>query len=268
MNEIGAVIERYRPHILGLSEANLFQYHDPNKVQIPEYTLHTCPTLSNDQLRVSRVVVYTHNSLVVKSRPDLMDDRISSIWMEVGLPTKKKILICNTYREWGYLRQGNNSSRAVTEQLFRWKIFIAQWEKAISEEKEVIVTGDINIDSLKWMRDDLPPSDSIHKLKTLIELLFEKIIPHGVSQQVTRATHSWPGQQDSCLDHLYTNQPNKLSEVTLHSQGSDHKLLLVTRYAKSIIRNVRYIRNGASRGLMKLILKLKLRQLGGLMFIA
>ena len=48
---------------------------------------------------VSRVVVYTHNSLVVRRRYDLEDENISSIWLEVGLPRKKKILVCNAYRE-------------------------------------------------------------------------------------------------------------------------------------------------------------------------
>ena len=72
-----------------------------------------------------------------------------------------------------------------------------QWEKAVLEDKEVIVTGDINFNSFKWMKDDLPANDSIHKLRTLFDLLFEKIIPHGVSQLVNVATHSWPGHEDS-----------------------------------------------------------------------
>ena len=138
--------------------------------------------------------MYTHNSLVVELRPDLMNSNISAIWLEVGLPRKRKILVCNTYREWGHLRQEDDSSHSVSEQLERWKLFIKQWEAAIREDKEVIVTGDININSLKWMRDDLPSTDSTQKLKLLIELLFERIVPLGVSQQVTVATRSWPGQ--------------------------------------------------------------------------
>ena len=191
MTEIEPNIQQHRPHIFGLSEANLFSQHGLNNVQLPDYTLHTCPTLSNNQLNVSRVVVYTHNSLVVKPRPDLMNNKISSIWLEVGLPRKRKILVCNTYREWGHLRQEDKSSHSVPEQLERWKVFINQWEAAIREDKEVIVIGDININSLKWMKDDLPSNDSTQKLKALTELLFEKIIPLGVSQLVTVATRSW-----------------------------------------------------------------------------
>ena len=55
-------------------------------------------------------------------------------------------------------------------------------------------------------------------------------------------THSWPGQEDSCIDHLYTNKPDKLSPVTTHFHGgSDHKMVFTVRYAKSMSRNVRYI---------------------------
>ena len=111
--------------------------------------------------------MYTHKSLVVKLRPDLMDDKTSAVWLEVGLPRRRKILVCNYYREWGYMRQADKSSHSVPAQLERWSAFLAQWERAIGEDKEVIVTGDINLNSLKWMRDDLPASDSIHKLRSL-----------------------------------------------------------------------------------------------------
>ena len=248
-NEIQAIVNKYHPHILGLSEANFHSYHDRDKVQLPDYTLHTCPTLDNPELKVSRVVVYTHSSLVVKLRPDLMDHSISSIWMEIGLPGRSKILVCNTYREWQYLGQKDSSSRTVAAQLTRWELFLQQWDLAIREDKEVIVTGDINIDSFKWCRDDLPSTDSTYKLRPLIELLFERIIPQGFSQQVCAATHSWAGQHPSCIDHLYTNKPEKITEVQAHiNGGSDHKLISVVRYAKAIKRNVRYIRKRCFKG--------------------
>ena len=47
-----------------------------------------------------------------------MDDIFSSVWIEAGLPNKKKILIGNVYREWGYLRQSDPAkSRDLSEQL-------------------------------------------------------------------------------------------------------------------------------------------------------
>ena len=73
--EIETVIANHHPHVLGLSEANLRSDHDLGLVQQPDYDLHLCPTSSNPALGISRVVVYTHKSLVVKRRADLEDDR-------------------------------------------------------------------------------------------------------------------------------------------------------------------------------------------------
>ena len=243
INEIETIIDGYRPHVFGLSEANLHLQHDISNVQFTDYNLHTCLSLQAPNLRTSRVVVYTHKSLIVKLRPDLMDDKFSSVWIEAGLPHQRKILICNAYREWGYLNQADQSSRTIEAQLDRWKIFIAQWELAISEGKEVICLGDINIDHLKWTRNNLSPNSVTARLKPLIDLLFEKIIPLGISQCVTTATRSFPNQEDSGIDHVYTNKPDKLAPVIAVNQGgSDHKLLFVTRFSKSIQRNVRYIK--------------------------
>ena len=67
-----------------------------------------------------------------------------------------------------------------------------------------------------------------HSPKSLINELFDRIIPHGVSQLVTGATRIERGQPRTGLDHLYSNKPEKLSSVQTHLTGmSDHKLLKV-----------------------------------------
>ena len=78
-NDIETIIDGHKPHVLGLSEANLRAEHDQANVQLTDYQLHTALTLHNQDLQVSRVVVYTHNSLVVKRRHDLEDFNIASI---------------------------------------------------------------------------------------------------------------------------------------------------------------------------------------------
>ena len=242
-NDIETVIGGHKPHILGLSEANFKMEHDLAGVQHSDYVLHTSPTLQNPDLGIARVVVYTHNSLVVKRRPDLEDDTVSAIWLECGLPRQRKILVCHAYREWQHLGQADMSSGTLAAQLHRWNILLNMWEKALLEGKEVILMMDANLDFLKWTRDDLPTTDSTKRLKPLIEQLFSKIFPHGVSQLVTVPTRFWPGTPGSGLDHIYTNKPSKLSEVHTEFQGgSDHKLLKITRYSKSLRKNVRYVR--------------------------
>ena len=236
-NEIEAVIDDHKPHMLGLSEANLRAGHDQTKVQLTDYNLHTAQTLDNPDLLVSRVVVYTHNLLVVKRRYDLEDKNILSIWLEIGLPRKRKFLVCHAYREWRHLNQGDHSSGTLEAQHDRWKQFLTQWERALGENKEVIVAMDANIDFLKWTSDSLQPG-----IKPLVNDLFSNIFPLGVTQMVKSPTRFWPGHPPSGLDHLYTNRPEKLSEVFSEHAGSDHKIIKVTRSAKSIKRNVRYVR--------------------------
>ena len=243
IDEIKGLFDEYKPDIFGISEANFFKHHDINKVQIENYDLHLCTTLDNPTLNISRVAVYTHKSLNVKPRPDLMDNKISAIWLEVGHPGTKKILICNAYREWGYMRQQDNSSRSDAAQLARWETFISKWQTALYEEKETIVLGDMNIDCLKWSLEDLPSTNRTYKQKALIRLIFENIFPLGVSQHVRVPTYSSPGQTPSGIDHLYTNRPEKITDVIAHQNGgSDHKILEVTRLTKAIQRKPRYIR--------------------------
>ena len=242
MREIENVVDGYHPHIMGISESNFMKNHNVEKVHIPNYKFIPAKTLSNPNLNVSRVAVYMHDSLVGKVRNDLMDDNFSSIWLEVGLPRKKKILICQVYREFQYLHQVDHSSRRVSEQLARWLIFLDQWERGIAEGKECVVLGDMNLNHQNWTRQDLPSSDQSVTFKPLISALFNKILPHGVSQLINVPTRSQGCQSQSGLDHLYTNRPDKLSPAqVINWGGSDHKMIFVTRYSKSIRSNARYI---------------------------
>ena len=243
-HEIEALIAADRPHILGLSEANLKKETDLSCVQHDEYTLHTAPTLQNHQLGISRMVVYTHSSLVVKRRHDLEHESISAIWLELGMPRQKKIIVGNVYREWQHMGQGpNNTTGSIAAQLQRWIIFIDMWEKALGEGKEVLVLGDINIDFLKWTQSNLPVNDSSVRLKQLNDQLFSRIFPLGVSQLVSTPTRVSPSDPPSGLDHIYSNKPEKCSDVRVEfNGGSDHKVLKITRFSKSEVRSSRYVR--------------------------
>ena len=147
-----------------------------------------------------------------------MSDTCSSICLEVGLPRHKRFLVCQTYREWQLLNQGqDNSSQSVAEQLARWTEFLDQWDKALDTGLEVHTLGDMNINHLNWTDQSLPASNQTSRLRPLINALFTRILPQGVSQCVRGATRHWPNQTSSGLDHYYTNRPDKLSEVQLSS---------------------------------------------------
>ena len=129
--------------------------------------------------------MYTHKDIVAKLRADLMCNTYSSIWLEIGLPGHKRFLVSQSYREWQ--QKGSTSSSSLPEQLVRWLVFLEQWERALAEDKEVIVAGDMNINHLDWT-DDITASNQTKKLRPLITELFSRIFPHGISQLVTSAT--------------------------------------------------------------------------------
>ena len=70
---------------------------------------------------------------------------------------------------WKHLNQADNSSGSINAQLDRWVMFLDQWERALLEDKEVVVAMDANLDFLKWTRSDLPANDGTRALKPLIE---------------------------------------------------------------------------------------------------
>ena len=126
---------------------------------------------------------------------------------------------------------------SIPEQRTRWNVILNLWEKALKEDKDVIVLMDANIDSLTWNKDPnlLPPNHRSVKMRGLAEDLFSRIFPHGVSMMVFEATRAENRAEAACLDHVYSNKPEKLSPVqTLWTGMSDHKLLKVKRFSKTI----------------------------------
>jgi hypothetical protein len=106
-------------------------------------------------------------------------------------------------------------------------IFLDKCEKALATGKQLIVLGDCNLDHLKFNRSGV--------LQPLVGGMMDKVYPHGVVQCVQGATHFWPGQTTSGLEHIYTNVPDKMSQVEVKICGSsDHRLILATRHCKNI----------------------------------
>ena len=181
----------------------------------------------------------------MKRRTDLEDESLSAIWLEVKLGRQRSIIVGNAYREWGH--SGDPLTRTIPAQLARWQLFLSKWELALSENKEVVVLMDANIDYMKWNRPDLPPNDNSRKLQPLVDELFSRILPLGVSQVVQGPTRIGPngkgGQVASGLDHIYTNQPFKLTGIQAEYSGiSDHKIIRASRHASELKMGPRYVK--------------------------
>ena len=94
--DIKEIINTHKPLVLGLGEAQFKSDHDLAEVQQPGFTLHL--DSSQASLGVSRCAVYTHESLAVKRRHDLETEGIYTVWLQLGLPHQKEILVMCGYR--------------------------------------------------------------------------------------------------------------------------------------------------------------------------
>ena len=71
----------------------------------------------------------------------------------------------------------------------------------------VLITGDFNVRSTNWWKNDLPTSEGtqVNSLTT----------SYGLSQVISDRTHILPNSS-SCIDLIFTNQPNLVTESGVH----------------------------------------------------
>ena len=134
-----------------------------------------------------------------------MTNSFSSIWLELGKPRQKKILVCYLYREWQYLMQDTEDSSTIEAQYDRWISFLDQWEMAICSGREILVLGDVNLNFLTWTNNNSPMTSHTYKLRSLTAALFDRIIPYGFVQLINVATRLVAGCEPSGLDHVYSS---------------------------------------------------------------
>ena len=111
-----------------------------------------------------------------------MVSEFNTVWLEMGLSNRKKILISQVYREWQQL--GATYTVSIPEQLGRWEKYLTQWEKALNTGLEVISIGDFNLNHCNWTDPNVSFSSQTYKLRSLISALFTRILPFGVCQRV------------------------------------------------------------------------------------
>ena len=71
----------------------------------------------------------------------------------------------------------------------------------------------MNLNFLNWCDSDISTYSQTYKLRSLVSELFNRIMPHGFVQLVSVATRVGRGQEPTGLDHIYSNFPEKLSDI-------------------------------------------------------
>ena len=146
--EIEAVIIQYRPDVFIISESNLLESVSEEDRHIAGYRI-LLPKTSTVQ-NVSRLVMLVKEDLNYKLLDEYSDKEIAAVWIRIGSKGKKPMVVAGIYREHQFLnKEKPNPSGTDQEQLRRWNIFLDKWRKA-ARGQDVTVTGDTNLDFLKW----------------------------------------------------------------------------------------------------------------------
>ena len=242
LSEIKKLVKKEKPHILGVSEAELWKkWHDIKSLAVPGYDL-LLPLSWNSHGR-ARIVVYVKKTMQYEQIRDLEDHDLQTIWLRAGFKNMKQIFISHQYREHTNCM---GSSMACQKEVLQK--MVSKWEIAATYEthdsqNELHIMGDFNLDCYKgkWLNGN-------YCLKPLATMVLDTCNILNLTQivnQVTRIQYNSVSKEisSSCLDHLYCNAKYRISDVSIISTGaSDHDGILYTRYAKEPLPPRRTIR--------------------------
>ena len=88
--ELENIIKKHKPAVFGICEANLRLETDVCEVNIENYELLTVRAMQNQQIKMSRIVVYIRKDVQYIRRENLENDVDSAIWLDVKFKGGKK----------------------------------------------------------------------------------------------------------------------------------------------------------------------------------
>ena len=237
LTEIKQYIESKRPHSLGIIEADLFgtnlqssrkKYTTEEikaKLMIDGYNLEL-PTSWNTYGQ-ARIICYVSED-VKYNRKIFNDEHIPSITLEIGLGKASKTLVHYFYREWKNGVTGESDSESQVRHLQQ---HIAQWKQLTSTGRQVVALGDANVCALQWNEPNYRNKILANEIQTFLleESCFQMV------NKYTRVQNVAGKFQYSCLDHIYSNVPEKCNVPEFFSSmSSDHLPVTVTKCSREL----------------------------------
>ena len=240
LQDIKNFIENKKPHVLGIIETDIFSPKSQNRrrskfntaevksnLNIEGYSLELpCTWETHGQ---ARILVYVSNDIKYKKKVlSNSDNDLPSITLEIGLGRARKTIVNYYYREWTSGVTGDSSMTGQQERLVR---HISQWKQLASQGRDFVSLGDANLCALSW-------NDPDYRHKNLASQVQSFCLEENCHQLVngfTRIQSYGNTVQQSCLDHITTNVPDKCSIPEISAGGmSDHMAVIITKYSRDI----------------------------------
>ena len=106
---------------------------------------------------------------------------------------------------------------------------VNHWREISESKRDYVSLGDANLCSLKWYNDDY----NLHDQAAQVQSFLLDSASSQVVKDFTRSEIVQGGQLSrSCIDHCYTNVPEKLSVPEVVAvDDSDHLSVVVTKFS-------------------------------------
>ena len=115
--EMHLLLVQYKPDILALSEANIDNTYLDYIAQFSPYNFELNKMFN--KIGNSRNAILINNKIPYKRRYDLEDENTCTIWIEISVSKKKKLLFMGGYRQWNlpknYDPENNKNSGPKTD---------------------------------------------------------------------------------------------------------------------------------------------------------
>ena len=218
-NEIVQLLMEEQLDVLFLTET------DTKRINVCNYKIRGYSTLMQsgvDDLDtdIIRIVALKKDDCGVKIeiRNDLMSASFPSIWLEIQDQRLSKSMIGGLYRQWS-----NNGNRSRALQVEEIETYCEQISQAASTNCRMIITGDVNLDSEKWLSDDYDKKSIAGPLLSCLEQNGMEICVIGKTYQSDQISEN--GRvTSSALDHVYVS--GKIKELVhvkkLAHSATDH----------------------------------------------
>ena len=229
LDKLESLIAEEQPLVLAVSEANWRQETDVISVNLENYTCLALKAIRNENIRMSRVVVYVRKDVKYKRRFDLENDVDAMLWLELSYKNGRKLLVGTIYREFKLARQPDNATASGEAQITRWSRIVDSWEAA-GLEGDVMVMGDLNLDWNKW-------NDFTGLKAKLRDIVNDKLITIGFAQIIDTNTHRGVNEE-SIIDHIWINCPRRIicSDV-IQNLDSDHEVITAQIRGRDLTMN-------------------------------
>ena len=232
-NEITNLLVTEEIDIIFLTETDI-KRQNATGYKIKGYTTHI-QAGENDCDMVRIIALTKENSGVeVELREDLMSDSFPSIWFEIKDKNRSKSLIGGFYRQWS-----SDGKLSVPKQVEQIEEFCNQINSAASPNGKMIITGDANLCSEKWLKDDYDRKSTAQPLLQCLEINGLEVQKVGLTYQ---SDHLLPNGilPQSALDHVYSSETIKdLVQINKNLVSSTDHLPVITTYNLDLTK-VRY----------------------------